>query len=224
MDQIDHLQVKPIERSSLREQVAQTLRDQIISGRLKPGTKITERDVADLLKISRMPARDALIDLERQGLVISRPGARYIIELTEKDIRNLYQIRLALEKLALAAAIEHIGEPQLAQLRQKLALMQQAVRAQQPDLYTSSDIEFHELIWEASQNHYLTDILRSMIGPVFMLISIQTRFQENWGETLDLHTQLAQHLADRNLESAQASLAAHMQVSLTLALKAVQSV
>ena len=69
-----------IDHSSLKEQTTDLLRDLIVSGRIPAGAKITERDVAAMLNISRMPARDALMELERQGLVISKPGGRYVIQ------------------------------------------------------------------------------------------------------------------------------------------------
>ena len=90
-------------RVSLKDQAADILRDQIISGEISPGSKLVEREVAELLGISRAPARDALMQLEKEGLVVSQLDARYVIELTERDIRELHAIRLVLERLAVDA-------------------------------------------------------------------------------------------------------------------------
>ena len=207
-----------VDRNSLRQQVATILRDLIVTGKIQPGTKITERDVAEMLNISRMPARDALLDLEHQGLVVSKPGGRYVIKLTSAEARKLYQVRLALEKLAVEEAIKVIDEAGKTGIQQKLADMRQAVAENDTNAYTSSDLEFHELIWQITDNQYLLQMLSSMVGPIFLFMSTQTRFHENWRETLDLHTALAKAICDQNLDAALRNIEEHMQASLELAL------
>lgn len=211
--------IAQIDRNSLREQVANILRDLIVSGRIKPGTKVTERDVADMLKISRMPARDALLDLERQGLIISKPGGRYVIQLNEADIRNIYNVRLALEKLSVEEAVAKIQSGQKVQLLDILGKMKQAVDENDRAAYTSSDLEFHELIWDISNNPYLVNMISSLAGPIFMFIASQTRFEENWRETLELHTTLANAICNQQLDAALKTIEEHMLTSLDLTLK-----
>ncbi len=82
-----------LDRNLLKDLAAETLRDYISTGRIPEGTKLTERKVSRLLGISRMPARDALMILEAEGLVVSRPDGRYVIELTEKDVRDIHVLR-----------------------------------------------------------------------------------------------------------------------------------
>src|SRR5215831_3504469 len=94
-----------IARESLKEQAWIILRDLIVTGAISPGQKLTERDVAKLLGVGRMPARDALMKLEEQGLVVTRPDARYVIELGQKDIQDWFEIRQALEVLAVQNAV-----------------------------------------------------------------------------------------------------------------------
>src|SRR5436853_7853450 len=82
-----------IARESLKEQAWEILRDLIVRGVIAPGQKLTERDVAKLLGVGRMPARDALMKLEEQGLVVTKRDARYVIELSQKDIEDWFEIR-----------------------------------------------------------------------------------------------------------------------------------
>src|SRR5207249_8524626 len=70
-------------RNLLKDRAMDLLRDHIVSGRIPAGAKVVERDVAQLLGISRAPVRDALIQLETEGLVVSKPSGRYVIELSE---------------------------------------------------------------------------------------------------------------------------------------------
>ncbi len=211
-----------VDRNSLRQQVANIVRDLIISGRIAPGTKITERDVAERLKISRMPARDALLDLEREGLIVARPRGRYVIELSKNEVRQLYQVRTALEKLALEEAIRCINPDGETELRDTLEQMRRAVAQHDVESFTGSDIRLHAQIWQITANPTLINSLISMTGPIFMFIATQIRFEENWSESLALHTRLVEAICDRDLEQALAAMEDHMQNSLQLAMRVYQ--
>ena len=92
----------------MSESAAERLRSYISSGRLPEGTKITEREVSTLLGVSRVPAREALMILEAEGLVIVRPGGRYVTTLIEKDVRDLHVPRCNLETLAILLAAQFL--------------------------------------------------------------------------------------------------------------------
>src|SRR3954464_8265038 len=109
-----------LDRNSLKDQSTELLRTYIIGGRIPPGTKLAERELADLLGISRMPARDALMDLEREGLVVSKPNGRYVIEVSQQDVQNLLQVRLELERLAVTLAAQHTSSANRAALETNL--------------------------------------------------------------------------------------------------------
>ena len=211
-----------IERLSLKDQAADLLRDMIVSGKIVSGSKVTERDVAEWLKISRMPARDALMELEREGLIVNKPGGRYVIELGEQDIRQLYQLRTALEKLAIELAIGNSSLVNQKALEAKLAEMCHAIKVGNTAAYTASDLELHELLWQQAGNPYLLDMLNSMIGPIFMLIASQARMIEDWQKSLLLHEQLLETIRNRDIKAALDSIEAHLHHSQTLALSAFQ--
>lgn len=230
--------------TSLKDQAVRHLRDMIVSGRIPAGAKITERDVAEWLEISRMPARDALMELESEGLVVSKIDSRYVIQPTPQDVRHLYQLRLALEKLAVELALHPpapsplrvsrsgfgcsetshaISERRKEQLQCKLEAMRRAVERGDQAAYIASDLEMHELIWQQAGNPYLLNMLHSMTGPIFMFISSQTRVKENWPETLALHEALVQAICAEDTAAALSSLDTYMQRSLELALEVFQA-
>ena len=86
-----------LERSGLPERISGLIRDSIVNGRIRPGTRLVERQLASSLGISRVPVREALIQLEQAGLVVSRPNGRYVLEIGEQDIKQLFEVRRALE-------------------------------------------------------------------------------------------------------------------------------
>ena len=211
-----------VERASLKDQAAEVLREMIVSGKIASGSKVTERDVAEWLRISRMPARDALMALERQGLIVTKPGGRYVIELDEQDIRHLYQLRIALEKLAVELAVGNSTLANQASLDAKLAEMRQAIAVEDIPTYSASDIEMHELIWQQAGNPYLLEMLNSMIGPIFMFIASQARMIEDWQESLRLHEQLVEMIRTKDVAGAVQSIEAHVQHSFDLSLSVFQ--
>ncbi|MBB4857443.1 DNA-binding GntR family transcriptional regulator [Novosphingobium chloroacetimidivorans] len=104
------------------QRVADILAERILSGELKPGSRIKQDELADELRTSRIPVRDALRMLEARGLVTMRAnaGAR-VTELTTRDLVISYEIRERIEPLLLAESIPHLTEADLADLRRVIA-------------------------------------------------------------------------------------------------------
>ena len=208
-----------LDRSSLKDQSTELLRRQIITGRIPPGTKLVERELADLLGISRMPARDALMALEREGLVVSKPNGRYVIELDKEAVQQLFQVRLVLERLAVARAAQNRSPEHCAALQANLQRMREAIAQNERDAYVQSDLEAHQLIWQQAGNPYLLKMLNSIVGPIFMFISIHTEFQPDWQETLQLHEELAAAICAGDPEQAVRSIEAQLANSVQLSLR-----
>jgi DNA-binding GntR family transcriptional regulator len=159
---------KKLERTFLKDQATNLLRERIIRGQISSGSKLTERDTALLLGISRAPARDALLELEKEGLVISKSDGRYVIELTERDIRELYAVRLNLEKMAVGLAAQNASPESRAALLALLESMRQGVANHSYQTFVQTDVEMHRLIWVQSNNRHLVRILESLMGPRFI--------------------------------------------------------
>jgi len=205
-----------LNRSSLKTKSTELLRSQIINGRIPQGTRMVEQELADLMGISRMPARDALIDLEHEGLIVSKPNGRYVIELGETDIQNLFRVRLVLERLAVGQAAQHRSTAYNQMLSRNLAQMSEAIARNDRDAYTQSDLEAHQIIWQQAENPYLLKMLNSIIGPIFMFIASHTEFQRNWHETLQMHQELAEALCAGNATAAIESIESQLNNSREL--------
>lgn len=199
-------------RVSLKDQAADVLRDQIISGEILPGSKLVEREVAELLGISRAPARDALMQLEKEGLVVSKLDARYVIELTERDIRELHAIRLVLERLAVDLAAQNTNARNRAAQNAMLKKMEDSIANRDAGAFARADVEGHTLVWEQAGNLHLKNTLHSMIGPIFMFMANSAEYYD-WNETLELHRDLVKCINAGDREAAQASIERHLQNS-----------
>jgi DNA-binding GntR family transcriptional regulator len=201
-----------LDRTNLKDRAADVLRDYIISGRIAAGTKIVERKVAEIMGISRAPARDALMQLEQEGLIVSRPDARYVIDLTERDIRELHQVRLALERLAVDLATQNTTPQNQAEQLAALRQMEDAVAQRDRAAFARADLNGHALVWRQAQNTHLEKNLRSMIGPIFMFMANAAEHYD-WYETLELHRDLVMCINSGDREAAIKSIERHMENS-----------
>lgn len=204
-----------LQRSSLKDQAVSTLRTYIITGEIAPGTQLVERDIADLLNISRGPTREALFELESQGLVINERNRRHVIEPSEEDLTNMFEVRAPLERRAAERAAEKTNEANARALLDRLAAMEEAVERRDRAAFVVADLNLHQLIWRQSGNSYLERVLTAMSGPIFMAI-VNGSFQGfDWNQTIELHRTLVEtinrgdgpdagRVANKNMEDAQA--------------------
>ncbi len=213
-----------LERSSLKVQSTDLLRMQIVSGRIPQGTRISEQEMAELLGVSRMPVREALVDLEHEGLIVSKANGRYVIQLERDDIRNLFQVRMALEHLAVSQATQQRTARDNDALEANLRRLHQAVARNDSAAYTASDLEAHQLIWQQAHNPYLLKMLNSIIGPIFMFLGSQSVFQSTWNETLIMHQELCEAVCAGDIDRAVQSIDSQLQYSLHLSLQALEQV
>lgn len=165
---LNQLKFNSNEYLPLRDVVFNTLRQAIITGEFAPGERLMEIALAERLGVSRTPVREAIRKLELEGLVvmIPRKGAE-VAQITEKDLRDSLEVRCNLEELAVKLACERItgeGEEKL-----KLALedFKQAVEKQDFQNIVDSDIAFHDVIFEATQNHRLMQIASNLREQVY---------------------------------------------------------
>lgn len=147
----------------LRDIVFQTLRNAIITGELQPGERLMETQLAQKLGVSRTPIREAIRKLELEGLVIMVPrkGAQ-VAQFTEKDIQDVLEVRAALEALAAKLACKRMDDR--AFLKLQLAIAEYSYAAKNKDLETmiEKDVEFHDIICNATQNDKLIQMFNNL--------------------------------------------------------------
>src|SRR4051812_29804509 len=98
----------PPPKRNLADAVTERLRDAILDGKFKPGKLLREEELDAMVDLSRGPVREALIRLEREGLVqVRRPRGDIVAQLSRTDVEEVYGLRLALERLAVQTAIPH---------------------------------------------------------------------------------------------------------------------
>lgn len=150
------LRLPTIPTKSRRERVADAIRNAIVDGSLEPGQRLTEIELCTQLGTSRAPVREALRQLELEGLVASYPyRGTEVLGVSQQEIEHvLVPVRLTLERFAFAAASKHID----AEVAEKLNVLVEEMRsaAHDPAQLADTDIQFHEMVMElAGQPHCL---------------------------------------------------------------------
>ncbi len=194
----------------LKDQAVAVVREAIIEGRFPQGSKLVERDVARLLGTSRAPARDALLALEREGLVVARGYARHVVELKERDIHDLYVVRRTLEPLAVRLASQNQDEAIAMQLYRVLDETQIAIDNNDTRAYKTCDLETHRLLWKLANNHYLLNQLQLIAGPIFMFINLTAEGFHDWDDVLVDHREMVEKTLSGQTEAAVEAIQRHI--------------
>lgn len=151
--------------STLREQVAAILRNRILDGTIQPGERIKEIDISKEFNISRGPVREALRQIEQEGLVQYEANRGCTVrELTYDNLNEMYQIRVALEKLAVEIIDGKYSETTIEKLQMEVVALDEAVRHQMLSEIVAHDEAFHSLLVAEAKSDRLFKIWKSFEG------------------------------------------------------------
>ena len=172
----------------LRDVVFNTLRDAILTGKLVPGERLMENQLAEKLGVSRTPVREALRMLELENLVelVPRKGAQ-VLDMSEKDITNILEVRSALEGLATSLACKKMTKEDLQQLKNMEVDFEKAVADNDVDHFVDIDEDFHDLIFAATENDKLINIFRNLRIQLYRYRMAQAKNNETSMSTIVAH-------------------------------------
>lgn len=178
------------ERGSLGNRTFLILRDKILNEEYTKGQKLNEVTLARELEISRTPIREALKQLELEGLVRSIPNKGvYVIGFSARDIDDMFEIRLALEGLAIEFAIDRMDEEHLNKIKEIFELMEFYTMKDDQKKIALLNIEYHDAIYQATRSQYFAQLLKD----INYYVSVTSRHSISQPERLD--TALEEHKA-----------------------------
>lgn len=176
-----------LQNVNLGAQVAQRLREMILRTDLPDGARLVEEELAGRFDVSRGPIRDALKQLEREGLVDVRKRAAYVVGLTVEDIGHLYDLRKALELLAVESVVLRATEEQFSLMQSCVQRMREAAVDNDHRAFADADVAFHGLLFTISGNRRLADVWHQYM-PI-----LATILQSAVGQEERLHTSAEDH-------------------------------
>lgn len=208
---------KQVQHYSLTEKVHELLKHQIINQQLRPGQRLVEDEIAKELGVSRTPVREALYALASDGLVtfVQRKGA-YVIQLTRKDVQEIYDIRKFLEGLATLLATPSISDEQLREFAEAIKGIEQK-RTSEAEIsadierFTMIDMRLHDVIIEQSQNQRLIQMLSSIHDQIHIFRVWEAKFPDRRMKALEAHKAIFNSIIERNAEKASELMMMHIE-------------
>ncbi|AFQ42156.1 MULTISPECIES: GntR family transcriptional regulator [Desulfosporosinus] len=195
----------------LREIVFESMRDAILSGVLEPGERLMEIQLAEEMGVSRTPVREAIRKLELENFVvmIPRKGA-YVAGVSSKDVADVFEIRSALEGLAAGLAAERITEDELEQMERVLFYRANAEGEMDLEQIVKSDTDFHALVYSASRNERLIQILANLREQIQRFRATSLAVPGRNKLALEEHRMIVEALRKHDSEEAQSLAMAHI--------------
>ena len=194
---------------SVSEAVTRSLREAILQGRLRPGERLVQDELAAELGVSRQPVREALRRLESEGLIVQLPQRGFVVrEYGEEDIRENYHLRQLLESEAARLAAERIRPDELEELGAVNRALAEAVEAGDSASMVELNAQFHRLVHESARMPQLVRLIQQLWAgrTVFTPLFVPGRARRSVAE----HDELLRALADRNPRRAAAAMREHI--------------
>lgn len=204
--------LKPVERSkSFKEQAYEKIRQAILAGEFKNTFGFSESQIAKALNISRTPVREALLLLEREGLVKSLPQRGVLIlKLTKERLDEIFKLRRVVETLTMEELADSITEEDLGKLRGLLELQKQFAQQQDREGFLEVDEEFHLLLPELARLPKTREIIKNLRDQIhlvgFEALSQPGRIQEVIRE----HEEMIEALSHHDEEGAKRAVLEHL--------------
>ena len=204
---------RQLDNRTLWEQVRDRLREDILAGRLEPGAELSEVGLARELGTSRGPLREALGRLASEGLVTITPRRGAVVtQLSREEFIDAYQVREALETLAVRLAVPLMSDAEVAHLRELCELMDRAARDDEVHVFFDTNNSFHEALVRGSRNQKLHEVHRMLVGQMVPYLPRSLELRGNLQQSVAEHQAILAAIEDRDAGRAADLLAEHIEV------------
>jgi DNA-binding GntR family transcriptional regulator len=210
---VPHKLPSPKSFFSLGEYAYQTLRESILSGQIAPGERITEQELADQLRISRTPVREAIFRLRSEELIIEGQRGLEVGQVTAEFAYDVYIVREVLDGLAARLACLNATELELEQLRLHVQRLDKAIQDEDREAGMVANREFHLLLYKASRNKVLQTYGENITGLLARFPEWRESYDERKVEVSQEHSVMAEAIAARDCERVEALAQAHIEKS-----------
>lgn len=204
-------EVISIPRASLHEQVAQRLRQMLVEGRIAPGAKLNERELSELLNVSRTPLREAIKMLAAEGLVELLPNRGAIaVSLSEEDVLNTFEVMAGLEGMAGELAAARITAEELAEIQAMQFELMAAYTRRDLSTYYAVNARIHSAISAAAKNPVLATVYTQVNSRLQALRFRSNQDGEKWKRAVKEHEKMIEALAAHDGKAMREILQQHL--------------
>jgi DNA-binding GntR family transcriptional regulator len=204
-------EVISIPRAALHQQVAQRLRQMLVENRIAPGAKLNERQLCEVLHVSRTPLREAIKMLAAEGLVELVPNRGAVaLALSEADVLNTFEVMAGLEALSGELAAQRITDEELAEIRAKHFEMLAAWTRKDLSVYYTLNGQIHRAINAAAKNPVLSATYDQVNARLQALRFRSNQDGEKWNRAVKEHDRMVEALAARDAAGMRAVMLEHL--------------
>ncbi len=195
---------------TLRQKSVELLSNAILSSKIKPGERLNESELARNLHVSRAPIREALQQLQEQGLIVNVPRrGMFVVSLDEESIQKINSLRIVLEAEALRLARRNAGPKEKEKLERQVEKMEGMSHVPTNEM-VRVDMEFHRMIWNFAKNEYLEKTLTSLIAPLLAHMMLTLFREEKQKMVLDSHRPLMEYVFGNSDQPAEKVMLNHL--------------
>lgn len=207
--------LRPVKGESIQVQVVASLRDAILSGRLRPGDPVPEVPLAREHGVSQTTVREALVKLEHAGLVRRVPNiGTFVTQMSPREIQEHLRLRVMLEGLAGMEAVRYLQPRHEQELDKRLESIRAAVARNDYYLTAQEDLEFHRYLWERSGDRTLCRMLDQLTVPLFAFVSMERRrLHEDLPSAVQAHEPIVAALKARAPAAVREAIREHIETS-----------
>jgi DNA-binding GntR family transcriptional regulator len=207
------------ESATLRLRVEEKLRDAISTGRFRPGERLVERELCSLLAVSRTSVREALRQLEAEGLIVTVPHRGPVVaSITVEEARQLYEVRALLEGFAGRGCALHATDAQIARLKEAVEALEVAARSGGLPL-VAAKTAFYDVLLESCGNDVVRQLLKTMHNRITLLRRTSMTQPGRLKKSLAEIRAIYQRIAARDAEGARAACITHINNAAAVALE-----
>jgi DNA-binding GntR family transcriptional regulator len=172
---------KKLSTATLRHQIVDEVRQAILNGSLLPGERLVERDLAARMGTSLTVVREAIIQLEAEGLITKRTNSStHVTELSPSEINQIFSVRYVLEEYAFVEAARLGSAQEIVQIDRLHQEALHSAKAGNGRRYIQQDFAWHEAVWQMSHNQCLLDSLKRVVLPLFGFSLIASAVQKSF--------------------------------------------
>lgn len=195
----------------LRDVVFNTLRQAILTGEMEPGERLMEIQLANKLGVSRTPIREAIRKLELEGLVIMIPrkGAE-VAHITVKDMRDVLEVRSALEELAATLACKNVTPEHIDELKTANRVFEAAIVSKDVVAIVNADVTFHNIIYSMTDNQRLIQLINSLSEQMYRYRLEYVKDARSHSILISEHADIINRIASRDEEGAKEVISQHI--------------
>jgi DNA-binding GntR family transcriptional regulator len=209
----DSYDFAPTPRRVLTDDVVDSIRNAILSGKIKPGARLIEEDLAASLKVSRGPVRQAIFRLQQEGLVVHEPHRGATVgQVSEEDVSEIYSLRMALERLAIEQACRKADAKELAEIGavlERFAAMPRHTVTRK--VVAELDVDFHDAIFRAAGSWRLYRAWETLRSQLMMFLMLRDALPEDYLDSWHRdHMLLLDVIRSGDATIAQATIESHI--------------